>query len=482
MKLDINYFVIMPQIILTFFFLLQLVLDAYSKSSGNKSYVGYVGFVGYGLLMLFAIVTWGTKDSGFYGMVKYDTFAQFFDFLISMIGMLVVLIAPKYLDEAGRERGEFYSLLTASLIGMSIMVATTNLILFLIALEIMSLAVYVMAGFEKEKKRSTEAAFKYFIMGGVGSAFFLFGTALLYASTKSVDVVDVIGKFAAVSSCKFFPAFLGGLTLVLIGFLFKVAAVPFHMWTPDAYEGAPTPATAFMAVGVKAAAFAGLLRILIITVKPYPHIIEAVIWSVAFLTMFVGNFMAVIQDNVKRMLAYSSIAHAGYMLVGVLAYAKSGMEAVLFYLLVYALADIGAFAVLIALGKDGEPVETIEQVKGKASIHPLLGAAMIIFMFSLAGVPPMAGFFGKFFIFKSAIAAGYVWLAVLGILTSVVSLYYYLRVLVYMYMYSPEDVEPAKPSISTGIGLAVMAALVLYLGTIPVRFIDIAINAVKQIL
>ncbi len=478
MKLDINYFVVLPQIILTFFFLLQLVLDAYSKSSGGRAYVGYVGMVGYGLLSLFAIITWGMAGTGFHGMIIYDRFAQFFDFLIGVIGILIVLVSPKYLDENGRERGEFYILLTASLLGMTIMVSTTQLILFLIALEIMSLAVYVLAGFEKEKAKSVEAAFKYFIMGGVASAIFLFGTALLYAATGSVDVSKIVCKLSAGS---FNIPLIGGLTLLLIGFLFKIAAVPFHMWTPDAYEGAPTPSTAFMAVGVKAAAFAGLIRILFVAAKPYPEVVEAIIWTAALLTMFVGNFMAVIQTNLKRILGYSSIAHAGYMLLGVLAYRYGGLSAVLFYLLVYTFADIGAFAVLIALGKDGEPVETLDQIKGKASIHPLLGAAMIIFLFSLAGVPPTAGFFGKFFLFKSAISAGYIWLAVLGILTSVVSLYYYLRILVYMYMYEPEDVVPSRPSVSVGIGLAVMAAFVIYLGTVPVKFIDIALEALKKL-
>ncbi len=478
MKLDINYFVILPQIVLTFFFLLQLVVDAYSRSTGRKSYVGYLALVGYALLAAIPVVVWGVTDTGFNGMVLFDKFAQFMDFLFGIVGILIVLIAPRYLDDVGRDRGEFYILLTASLLGMSIMVSTTNLILFLIALEIMSLAVYVMAGFEKEKGRSVEAAFKYFIMGGVASAVFLFGVALVYAGTGSVDASLIAKK---VAGCKVLPVVLGGLTLVLAGFFFKIAAVPFHMWTPDSYEGAPTPATAFMAVGVKAAAFAGLMRILIVSVKPYPLVIEAILWTVAFLTMLIGNFMAVIQDNLKRLLAYSSIAHAGYMLLGLLAYKNGGLSAVLFYLLVYAFADIGAFAVLIALGKDGEPVEYIDQIKGKASIHPLLGAAMIIFLFSLAGVPPTAGFFGKLFLFKSAISAGYIWLAVLGILTSVVSLYYYLRVLVYMYMYEPSDVVPARQSVSVGIGLAVMSFFVLYLGTVPAKFIDIAIDALKKL-
>ncbi len=477
MKLDINYFVAMPQIILTFFFLLQLILEAYSKSTSKKSFIGYVGMVGYALVSLLAVITWGVNSSGFHGMLHYDPFAQFFDFLIGIIGILIVLVSPKYLDETGRERGEFYILLTGSLLGMTIMVATTQLILFLIALEIMSLAVYILAGFEKNKAKSTEAAFKYFMMGGVASAIFLFGVALVYSATGTVDAAVVVSKIAG---CKLLLPLVGGLSLVLIGFLFKIAAVPFHMWTPDAYEGAPTPSTAFMAVGVKAAAFAGLIRILFISVKPYPQVVEAIIWAAALLTMFVGNFMAVVQDNLKRILGYSSIAHAGYMLLGVLAYKEGGLSAVLFYLLVYTFADIGAFAVLIALGKDGEPVEDIKQIKGKASLHPLLGAAMIIFLLSLAGVPPMAGFFGKFFLFKSAIAAGYIWLAVLGILTSVVSLYYYLRILVYMYMYEPEDVVPSKQSVSVGIGLAIMAFFVVYLGTIPVRFIDIAIEALKK--
>ena len=475
MMLHLNFGSIIPQLILLLLFLVQLIVDAFSKNKGSKAYIGYMSLSVYVLIMVISIVSWGVKEVGFNGMVIYDSFSQFFNLLFAIIASLIILIAPKYMDDQGRDRGEFYSLLTASFLGMSLMVATTNLMIFLISLEIMSLSVYVLAGFEKEKARSTEAAFKYFILGGLASGILLFGIALVYASSGSVDV----SKIGAIGNFKFLSIL--GFVFILTGFLFKIAAVPFHMWTPDTYEGAPTPITAYMAVGVKAAAFAGLIRIMVISLHSFNEYIAVIIWIIAILTMFTGNILAVVQTNLKRMLAYSSIAHAGYMLLGILAYKYNGLSAVLYYLVVYALADIGAFSILIALGKDGKAVETFDDIKGKGVQRPLLGAAMLIFMFSLAGIPPFAGFIGKFFLFKSAIDAGYIYLAVLGILTSVFAVYYYLKVLVYMYMYQSEEKVKYPVNTSVAIGLSIMTFGILLLGILPSRYIDIAMSAIKYI-
>ena len=475
MNLHLNFGSVIPQLILLILFLVQLIVDAFSKTKGKKSFIGYMSLTVYAVIMAISILSWGVKEVGFNGMVVYDSFTQFFNLLFAIIASLIILISPKYMDDQGRDRGEFYSLITASFLGMSLMVATTNLIIFLIALEIMSLSIYVLAGFEKEKARSTEAAFKYFILGGVASGIFLFGISLLYASTATVD----IAKIGVMGDYKFLSII--GIVMILTGFLFKIAAVPFHMWTPDTYEGAPTPIAAYMAVGVKAAAFAGLIRILTVSLNSFNDEIEIVIWVIALLTMFTGNILAVIQSNIKRVLAYSSIAHAGYMLLGIIAYKNNGLSAVLYYLVVYAFADIGAFSILIALGKDGKAVETFEDIKGKALQHPLLGVSMLIFMFSLAGIPPFAGFIGKFFLFKSAIGAGYIYLSVLGILTSVFAVYYYLKVLIYMYMYPIEDNAKEPVNISVAIGLTIMTVGVLVLGLLPGRYIDIAVSAIKYI-
>jgi NADH-quinone oxidoreductase subunit N len=368
-------------------------------------------------------------------------------------------------DPGGAEvgSGEYYALALFSTAGMVAMAAANDLVVIFLALEVMSIGVYVLAGVRRNETRSSEAALKYFLLGAFAAGFLLFGIALIYGATGTTRLEAIAARVASgVGEPSQFV--LLGAGLLLVGFAFKVAAVPFHVWTPDVYEGAPTPITALMAVGVKAAAFAALVRVFGATFGHLAGEWKGLLWAIAAATMTVGNLLAISQKNVKRMLAYSSIAHAGYALIGLVAGTAEAGSALLFYLLAYAAMNLGAFAVVVALGRVGEPNEEISCYAGLAGRRPLLAAAMAVFLLSLAGVPPLAGFAAKFYVFGAAVQAGYVGLAVVGVLNSLVSAYYYLWVIVQMYMYEGE-VEPVplreRPYLATTIGLA-FAATVLF--------------------
>jgi NADH-quinone oxidoreductase subunit N len=342
---------------------------------------------------------------------------------------------------------------------MILMAAANDLIVVFLALEIMSVAIYVLAGILRSDRRSNEAAIKYFFLGAFASGFLLYGTAFLFGASGSTQL-DAIAH--AVETKPHDPFVMLGLALVMVGFGFKVAMVPFHGWTPDVYEGAPTTITAFMAVGVKAAAFAAFARVLAVVFPTAAASWSGLLWVVAALTMTVGNVTAVTQRNVKRMLAYSSIAHAGYALVGMVAGTREGGAALCLYLAVYMLMNVGAFAVLLALGRRGEPCETLDDLAGLGFRQPILGIAMTIFMLSLAGIPPTAGFAGKLALFGAAVNAGYVGLVVIAVLNSVVSVYYYLGVLVQMYMAEgTRDVLP--PGRRPALFATVIATMILVL-------------------
>jgi len=327
---------------------------------------------------------------------------------------------------------------------MLLMASATDLMVLFVALEVMSLAAYVLAGIERDNVRSNEAALKYFLLGAFATGFLLFGVALLYGATGTMTLAAMAEKIGALGPEG--RALVGaGVGLLMVGFAFKVAAVPFHMWAPDAYEGAPTAVTGLMAVGVKAAAFAAFVRIFLHVLKPLAPDWSVVLWVLAVLTMTGGNLAALRQTNIKRMLAYSSVAHAGYLLVGMVAGGPDGGSAVLFYLIAYAFMTLGAFAVVVALGRRGAPNENLDDYAGVAFRSPFLGVAMTVFMLSLAGMPPLGGFIGKFYVFGAAVKAGYVGLAVIGVINSVISVYYYAGVLVRMYM-AEGGVEIVKPS------------------------------------
>lgn len=388
-------------------------------------------------------------------------------------------MSDDYLKREGYPVGEYYPLILFCTAGAMLMASGTDLMTLFLGLEVLSVALYVLAGFFRGQLRSNEAGLKYFLLGAFSTGFLLYGIALLYGVAGTTNVAD-IGIYLANRGNHAFsnPMAVAGMLLLSIGFLFKIAIAPFHMWTPDVYQGAPTPVTAFMSAAPKAAGFAAFLRIFLLGLGSFYHDWTSLLWVLAVLTMFVGNIAAIYQTDLKRMLAYSSIAHAGYALVGMVAANRIGVSGILFYMLAYTFMNLGAFAVLVLAGKKGEENLTLEGFAGFGYKRPFLGVAMTIFLFSLMGIPPTAGFAGKFFIFAGALKAGYVWLAVLGVLNSAISLYYYLRVMVYMYFREPaEDYGWVKMAPGAVISIVLSLVGVLYLGILPGSVMDIAKRA-----
>jgi NADH-quinone oxidoreductase subunit N len=419
-----------------------------------------------------------------------DKFSLFFDALLCLGGGLAALLAGGYLPEHNMNRGEFYSLIVFSTLGAMILASAGDLLTVFLGLETMSLGAYALTAFRRNSPRSSEGALKYFLLGSFAAALTLYGFALLYGATGHTDLAGLATALKAVSVHDR-PMVIIALCLVLAGFLFKVSAVPFHMWAPDAYEGAPTPATTYMAIAVKSGAFAMLLRVLLTAFGDPQSMSWAAGWPpvlawVSVLTMTVANLVAGRQDSVKRMLAYSSIAHAGYLLVGVVATMSNKTQAeasVLFYLLTYTVSTAGAFGALILCGRRGAEAVSYEDLSGIGRRHPGAALPFSLFLLSLAGVPPMAGFFGKWFIFRSAIDGGLYWLAFIALINSVIGAYYYLRVLVYMYMREPAAGAPiATPRRSGYVTAALLlsAILVLALGLMPSRSLDLAVAAATQ--
>jgi len=396
-------------------------------------------------------------------MMQLDRLATFAIGLVVVAGILVCALSIDYLNELRINHGEYYALLLVSIAGMALMVSAVDMLMVFLGLEIMSIPVYVLAGFDRRKLRSNEAALKYFVIGAFASGLLLYGMALLYGTTGSTHFGGIRAGFDRDNLLA-----ASGLGLVVVGFAFKIASVPFHQWAPDVYEGAPTSVTAFMAVAVKAAAFVTFLRVLTGALPDGPATLQQALWVLAALTIVVGNVMAVIQDNVKRMLAYSSVAHAGYLLIGFVAATEAAYAAVLFYLFVYTFMTLGAFAVMVVLAHRGTDAERFDDFSGLGQQRPALAVLMVLFMVSLAGIPGTGGFIAKFVLFAAAVQEGFVPLAILAVLASLVSIFYYLRLPVVMFMREPTD-APRRMTTSTGEGLAltVCAVLVLVLGFFP---------------
>jgi len=409
----------------------------------------------------------------FNGMIVIDGFGLFVAAVILLGTFLTLLLTVGYCRRQNIDLAEYYHLILMSATGMLLLAQSTHLVMIFIALELMSVSVYVLTGFRRRLPRSVEGALKYFVLGSFSTGFLVYGMALLYGATGTLDLV---GMPAGLTPGEVAPLFVTGAGLVLIGLAFKVALVPFHMWSPDVYQAAPSPITGFMATGVKAAGFAALARVVASTIELVGGRWEPVLWILAVLTMFVGNVAAIRQDDIKRMLAYSSIAHAGYLLVAVLAHSGLGTAAFLYYLAAYTLMTLGAFGVVTILGERGvENTSISRDYAGLGHREPLIGAAMALFMFSLTGIPPTAGFFGKFSIFSAAVSAGYVLLAVLMVIASVISAYYYLKVVVAMYMRSAER-APIQVGMTAlaGIGLLIAVVGTLGLGVFPGGWIELA--------
>ncbi|TSK07488.1 MAG: NADH-quinone oxidoreductase subunit N [Geobacter sp.] len=475
----INLAVIMPEILLSCIAMVLLLVNVFVPGN-NKAYLGYLSIIGLAVTAASVVGGWGPSVSAFNGSVVQDNFATFFKVIFLVSAGLAILIADRYMAQEECNQGELYPLILFSTVGMMLMAAGTDLMVIFLGLELLSICLYVLAGFNRNNLKSNEAGLKYFLLGSFSTGFLLYGMALTYGATGSTKI-HAISAFVmgnpGVANNTFFVV---GMLLMATGFAFKIAAAPFHMWTPDVYEGAPTPITAFMSAGPKAAGFAAFIRVMIFAFPMLRVEWGNLLWVLAVLTMTVGNIIALSQDNVKRMLAYSSIAHAGYALVGFAAVNAEGAAGILFYMLSYAFMNIGAFAVIVLITKKGESNGNVQDLAGFGHKKPLLALVLSIFLFSLAGIPPTAGFIGKFYLFSSAIKAGYIWLAVIGVLNSAASLYYYLRVMVFMYMKDPsEDFEWAGATPAVAVCLLVAVGATLALGMVPGTVLELAQKAVQ---
>ncbi len=475
----VNMTPILPEIFLSVLAMALLLINVF-RPGGQKSYLAYVSFIGIVATAVLVGAGWGGHIESFSGSVVLDNFATFFKMIFLVAAGLTVLITDNYMEREGCNHGELYPLILFAVVGMMLMASGTDLMTIFLGLEVMSVALYVLAGFNRGNKKSNEAGLKYFLLGAFSTGFMLYGMALIYGATGTTrlyKIAEVVGQMTLPSANILLVA---GMLLMMTGFAFKVAAAPFHMWTPDVYEGAPTPMTAFMSAGPKAAGFAALLRIFLVALPTLQVEWSQVLWVLAVLTMTVGNITALRQDNIKRVLAYSSIAHAGYALVGFTAGNSAGTSGILFYMLSYAFMNIGAFAIIILVAKKGETNGNVSDFAGLGFKRPLLALAMTLFLFSLAGVPPAAGFIGKFYLFSGAIQEGYIWLAVIGVLNSAASVYYYLRIMVYMYFKeSTEEFEWVQVTAPVALALVIAAAGTLIPGIVPSYILQYAQMAVK---
>ena len=470
---------IVPMACVTAAGIAAMVAEAF-RDPGERMPIGGLGAVG---LLGAAIATWllWDRNAVSFGVVSADKFGLFVTAILIVVGFLSLAISGPTIERERLPRGEYYALMLFAIAGMMLMATATDLLVIFLALEVRSLAVYELTGIRRDSQKGTEAALKYFLLGALSSAFFLYGIAFTYGLTGTTRL-DRIGVLLATQAMAPTPMQLLAVGLVLVGFAFKVSAVPFHMWTPDAYEGAPPAVTAFMSTGVKAAAFAAFVRVFLSAFEPLRGSWSEVLWVVAAATMVVGTVVGVAQTNVKRMLAYSSIAHGGYLLVALVAANDVGKASVLFYLLTYAVTNIGAFGVIALLDNVDQPNDEVRDYAGLWNHHPALAALMTVFLLSLGGFPPMAGFIAKWYVFSAAVKAGDNVLAIIGVLTSVVSVFFYLRIVVMMYM-TPSDTPARFPAIPrmAGAALIVSAILVFYLGILPTRVIDWAAASIATI-
>ncbi len=451
--------------------LVVMLLDLFLKEK-EKGLLAWISLLGLVLCSGEAMFLWGSQEGAFGDSYYLDNFALFFTQIFLGVAALTILSSIHYIKTAGIHEGEFYAMVLFATFGMILMAAANDLMIFFLALETMSVAVYVLTGIQRSSSRSAEAAMKYFLTGAFATGFLLYGIALIYGATGSTNLNEI--STYLLEPAGDWPYYLvGGALLLLTGFAFKVGAVPFHFWVPDVYEGAPTPVTGLMSVGVKAAAFAAWARIVLHKLSPLDADWVFPVAVLAVATMTLGNLLAIAQSSVKRMLAYSSIAHAGYLLIGIAAGEEWGGMSLLFYLLTYGFMTAGAFAVVTALNEGDRVRENYSDFAGLGFKRPFLALTMALFMLSLAGFPPLAGFTGKFYIFRSAVLSGHTVLAISGVLNSLLSVVYYLRVIVSMYM--EEGGAPGKsfsqsPYLYTAVGLALAGTL--YLGILPARALE----------
>jgi NADH-quinone oxidoreductase subunit N len=455
--------------------------------------LGLIGLAGAAAASVFLWNSWTDQTPDAFGVIRADNFALFINIILCIVGVLTMLFSHEIVEREHIPPGEYYALTLFAICGMMMMAAATDLLVIFIALEILSLSVYVLTAIRRDSAAGAEAGFKYFLLGAFSSAFFLYGIAFTFALSSAMQFDGVAGSTGLDDVARMFrvqsidtPQTLKLLAvgLLAVGFAFKVSAVPFHMWTPDAYEGAPTIVTAFMSTGVKAAAFAAFVRVFLWPLEPMQAEWVPVLSVIAAATMILGTVVGVVQTNVKRMLAYSSIAHAGYLMLGIIANSPTnanGKAAVLFYLLTYAVSNLGALGIVALLGTAQHQHDELRDFAGLARSRPGLAALMTVFLLSLGGFPPLAGFIGKWYIFSAAVQEQYYWLAIIGVLTSVVSVFFYLRIVVMMYMTEGADVVRPRVPATAMAGLALATAAVFYLGVLPTEVLGLALDSFEGI-
>ena len=471
---------VVPVICVTLAGLFAMLAEAF-REKGERMPIGglaLIGLVGAGVA---SVLLWDRNATSF-GVVTADNFSLFVNLVLVVVGILTVVFSSQTIERDGLPVGEYYALVLFAIVGMMLMAQATDLLLVFLALETMSIAVYVLTGLRRDQTNATEAAFKYFLLGAFASSFFLYGIAFVYGVTGTTHL-ERAGAAIAAQSMSGNPMLLLAIGLLIVGFAFKAAAVPFHMWSPDAYEGAPAVVTGFMSTGVKAAAVAAFARLFLSTLSSMVSDWTPILWAIAAATMVVGTVVGVSQTNLKRMLAYSSIAHGGYLLVGIVAGTPAGQAAILFYLVAYAVTNLGAFGVLAALTTNDRPHDDIRDFAGLWRDRPGLAALLTVFLLSLGGFPPTVGFVGKWYIFNAAVDADLLGLAILGVLTSVVSVFFYLRVVVQMYMTEEKAPghRPAVPVLALA-GMMIAMVAVFYLGVLPGRLLSIAADSVASLL
>jgi NADH-quinone oxidoreductase subunit N len=478
---QLNFYSILPLTLLTVWACVLLLADLFIPKEG-KGLTALLAALGLALTLGFTLAQIGQEELGFMGMVVLDGFSTFVNALLLVSGLLGVALAYGYVKRMGIERGEYYTLMLFSVTGMMLMAQAADLIVVFLALELLSIPLYVLAAFARPKVESEEAGLKYFLLGAFATGFIVYGTALVFGATGTTSIFEIIQNAAIPNTSGLLLSI--GAALILVGLGFKVAVVPFHMWTPDVYQGAPSAVTAFMSSGAKIAGFAALLRVFATAFPSLATDMTGIFWALSALTMILGNVVAIAQTNIKRLLAYSSIAHAGYILMAFVPYgnpdvAPVSIAAGLFYLVAYAVTNFGAWGVVIALEKsEGRGLE-IADYAGLARKHPALAAAMTIFMLSLIGLPPTLGLVGKIYLFRAVIDGGFYGLAIIGVLTSLISAYYYLRVVVIMYM---RDGEPKTERESfLDLTTAATALVTVVLSLVPQFLFAWASNAVLKL-
>jgi NADH-quinone oxidoreductase subunit N len=472
----VDYIRILPELVVTIFGVIVMMANPLIPEQASRKLLGATALVGTLAGLAATACQTGYYGRSFYNTISVDTFSVFFHLVVLLIALVVVLTSFEYVEVQHIPSGEYYGLVLFGTVGMMLMSSAVELVLVFIALEISSISTYILAGMRRRVAESAEASLKYFLLGSFATAFFLYGVAMIYGATGTTNVYGIAHFLQTEHSTLAYLA----VGLMFVGLGFKVAAAPFHIWTPDVYEGSPAPVVAFMSTGPKAAAFAVLLRVLFATEAPGWF---WMVWVAAVLSMTLGNIGALVQQNVKRLLAYSSIAHAGYLLVALVAAQQVGISAAIFYAASYAAMNVGAFAIVSHLASAGEKYVTLDDYAGLGRRSPMLAAILTIFLLSLIGIPITGGFFAKFYVFSAALQANLVGLVIIGVINSAIAAYYYLRIIIYMYMHDERIEAPVtRVPASLGVGLAMCLIATLYLGVLPGRVLGYAIASAHDLL